>query len=70
MEQKTSYTNISVLAIELSKESELQPNQFDKLPEYDCISYSLQRKCIYFSLQERMLFKTNIYDLIAQMMLH
>lgn len=48
MEQKTSYTNNSVLEIELSNESELQPNQFDKPPEYDCFSYSLQRKHIYF----------------------
>lgn len=43
MEQKTSHTN------KLSNESELQPNQFYKPPEYYCISYSLHIKCIYFA---------------------
>lgn len=69
-EQKTSYTNNSALEIQLSNESELQPNQFDKPPEYDCISYSLQRKHIYFSLQETMLFQRNINDITAEKMFH
>lgn len=70
MEQKTSYTNNSVLEIELSNESELQPNQFDKPPEYDCFSYSLQRKHLYFLLQEAMLSQRNSNDITAEKMLH
>lgn len=63
MEQKTFYTNNSVLEGELSNESQLQANQFDKPPEYDCIKYSLQRKCIYFVLQETMISQRNMYDI-------
>lgn len=70
MEQKTSYTNNLVLEIELSNESELQPNQFDKPPEYDCINYNLQRKCIYFLLQKTMLFQRDGCDITAEKMLH
>lgn len=64
MEQKTSHTD------KLSNEPELQPKQFDKPPEYYCISYSLQRKWIYFLLQETMLFQRNINDITAEKMLH
>lgn len=69
MEQKTFYTNNSVLEIELSNESQLQANQFDKPPEYDCIKNSLQRKCIYFPLQETMISQCNTYDITDEKML-
>ena len=70
MEQKTFYTNNSVLEIELSNESQLQANLFDKHSEYDCISYSLQRKCICFLLQETMIFLRNTYDITDEKTLH
>lgn len=58
-----------MLEIELSNESQLQANQFDKPPEYDCIKYSLQRKCIYFPLQETMISQRNTYDIADENML-
>lgn len=58
-----------MLEIELSNESQLQANQFDKPPEYDCIKDSLQRKCTYFSLQETMISQRNTYDTTDSKML-